>query len=51
MNMQNEILWIEKVQGLVGVISMFLLMLIVRDDVKFFSLVTTKEVAFLGNEQ
>ena len=41
MNMQNEILWIEKVQGFVGVLSMFLLMLIVRDDVKVFSLVTT----------
>ena len=27
MNMQNEIQWIEKVQGLVGVLSMFLLMI------------------------
>ena len=43
MNMQNEILWIEKVQGFVGVLSMLLLMLVVRDDVKLFSLVTTKE--------
>ena len=34
MNMQNEILWIEKVQGLVGMLSIFLLMLIVRDDVE-----------------
>lgn len=48
MNMQNEILWIEKVQGLVGMLSMFLLMLIVRDDIKFFSLSTTKEKAFFA---
>lgn len=48
MNMQNEILWIEKVQGFVGVLSMFLLMLIVRDDVKVFSLVTTKEKVFFA---
>ena len=48
MNMQNEILWIEKVQGLVGMLSMFLLMLIVRDDVKFFSISTTKEKTFFA---
>ncbi len=48
MNMQNEIQWIEKVQGLVGVLSMFLLMLIFRDDIKFFSLVTTKEKVFFS---
>lgn len=46
--MQNEILWIEKVQGLVGMLSMFLLMLIVRDDVKFFSISTTKEKTFFA---
>ena len=48
MNMQNEIVWIEKVQGLVGVLSMFLLMLIVRDDIKFFSIVTSKEKVFFS---
>jgi len=48
MNMQNEIQWIEKVQGLVGVLSMFLLMLIVRDDVKIFSIETKKEKVFLA---
>ena len=47
MNMQNEIQWIEKVQGLVGVLSMFLLMIIVRDDVKIFSIETKKEKVFL----
>ena len=48
MNMQNEIQWIEKVQGLVGMLSMFLLMLIVRDDIKFFSISTTKEKTFFA---
>ena len=33
MNMQNEIKWIETVQGFFGILSMILLMLIVRDDV------------------
>lgn len=33
MNMQNEIKWIETAQGIFGMLSMFLLMLIVRDDV------------------
>ena len=36
MNMQNEIKWIGTVQGIFGVLSMILLMLIVRDDVKIF---------------
>ncbi len=48
MNMQNEIQWIEKVQGLVGVLSMFLLMMIFRDDIKFFSIATTKEKVFFS---
>ncbi len=48
MNMQNEIQWIERVQGIVGVLSMCFLMLIVRDDVKFFSLATTKEKVFFA---
>ncbi len=34
MNMSNEIKWIETVQGIFGMLSMILLMLIVRDDVK-----------------
>ena len=46
MNMQNEIKWIETVQGLFGILSMILLMLIVRDDVGGFSLVTSREKAF-----
>lgn len=48
MNMQNEIQWIERVQGIVGVLSMCLLMLIVRDDVNFFSLATKKEKLFFA---
>lgn len=47
MNMQNEISWIEKTQGLFGVLSMVLLMLIVRDDNTFFSVTTRKEKVFL----
>ena len=46
MNMQNEIKWIDTVQGLLGILSMFLLMLIVRDDVGAFSLTTSKEKVF-----
>ena len=46
MNMQNEIKWIETVQGLFGILSMILLMLIVRDDVGVFSLATSREKAF-----
>lgn len=43
MNIQNEIQWIEKVQGIVGMLSMILVMLIVRGDNQFFSIATTKE--------
>ena len=50
MNMQNEIKWIETVQGLLGILSMILLMLIVRDDVGFFSLSTSREKAFFQTE-
>ncbi len=46
MNMQNEIKWIETVQGIVGMLSMVLLMLLVRNDVKFFSIETTREKVF-----
>ena len=34
MNMSKEIKWIGTVQGIFGILSMILLMLIVRDDVK-----------------
>ncbi|MCM1527953.1 MAG: hypothetical protein NC091_11990 [Bacteroides sp.] len=47
MNMQNEISWIEKTQGLFGVLSMVLLILIVRDDNTFLSVTTRKEKVFL----
>lgn len=46
MSMQNEIKWIGAAQGIFGVLSMVLLMLIVRDDVKVFPLATTKEQVF-----
>ena len=46
MNMQNEIKWIETVQGFFGILSMILLMLIVRDDVGVFSLATSREKTF-----
>lgn len=41
--MQNEIQWIEKIQGIVGMLSMILVMLVVRSDNQFFSIATTKE--------
>ncbi len=47
MNMPNEIKWIETVQGIFGMLSMFLLMLIVRDDVKLIPRETAKEKTFL----
>ncbi len=47
MNMSNEFKWIETVQGIFGVLSMVLLMLIVRDDVKLIPKETTKERVFL----
>ena len=43
MNMQNEIKWIASVQGIFGMLSMILLMLIVRDDVKLIPIETVKE--------
>ncbi len=48
MNMQNEIKWIETAQGIFGVLSMISLMLLVRDDVKPFSVTTTKEKIFFS---
>ena len=47
MNMQNEIRWIKPVQGLFGTLSMILLMLVVRDDVKLIPRETAKEKIFL----
>ncbi|MBP5489960.1 MAG: hypothetical protein J6Y10_05110, partial [Lachnospiraceae bacterium] len=47
MNRSNEITWIGTVQGIFGVLSMILLMLIVRDDVKLIPKETTKEKIFL----
>ena len=47
MNMHNEIKWIGTVQGLFGMLSMILLMLIVRDDVKAFPVGGTVEMTFL----
>ena len=47
MNMTNEIKWIETVQGIFGILSMILLMLIVRDDVKLIPVETTKDKTFL----
>ena len=46
MNMQNEIHWIEMVQGILGILSMVLLMLIVRDDTEAFSITTGKDKLF-----
>ena len=47
MNMKNEIKWIQTVQGIFGMLSMILLMLIVRDDVKLIPIETTKDKVFL----
>ncbi len=47
MDMQNTIKWIEMVQGLFGVLSMIMLMLIVRDGVKLIPRETTKDKTFL----
>jgi len=47
MNMSNEIKWIGIVQGIFGTLSMILLMLIVRDDVKLIPIETTKDKTFL----
>ena len=47
MSMTNEIKWIETVQGILGMLSMILLMLIVRDDVKLIPRETTKDKTFL----
>lgn len=48
MNMQNEIPWIEKTQGIFSVLSMIFCMLIVNDNDKFFSIATYKEKGFFA---
>lgn len=48
MNMPNAIPWIEKAQGIFGVLSMISLMLIVKDNDKFFSIATYKEKGFFA---
>lgn len=48
MNMPNEIRWIETVQGVLGILSMVLLMLVVRDDVPVFAITTTREKVFFS---
>ena len=51
MNMQNEIMWIETVQGIFGMLSMILLMLIVRDDVFCCSLQFRQRVKKAGKDK
>ena len=46
MNMQNESKCIQIIQGVFGMLSMVILMLIVRDDVGFFSIETTRDKVF-----
>ena len=47
MSMTSEIKWIETVQGIFGLLSMLLLMLIVRDDVKLIPIEPIKDKTFL----
>jgi hypothetical protein len=47
MNMTNEIRWIETVQSVFGMLSMILLMLIVRDDVKLIPREMAEDKTFL----
>ena len=46
MNMQNESKLLQIIQGVLGTLSMVLLMLIVRDDVSFFSIETSRDKVF-----
>ena len=46
MNMTNEIKWIETAQGIFGLLSMIMLMLIVRDDVRLIPQETTRDRTF-----
>ena len=47
MSMTSEIEWIETVQGLFGILSMVVLMLIVRDDIKPIPRETAKDKTIL----
>lgn len=47
MSVTSEIEWIETVQGLFGILSMVVLMLIVRDDIKPIPRETAKDKTFL----
>lgn len=46
MNVQNGIKWLEITQGVFGILSMIFLMMIVRDDVKVFSITAPKDKLF-----
>lgn len=46
MNMQNEIQWLDRIQGVFGVLSMVLLILIVKKEESFFHIGTGKEKIF-----
>ncbi len=46
MNMQDESKLLQIIQGVLGTLSMVLLMLIVRDDVSFFSIETSRDKVF-----
>lgn len=46
MNMQNEVQWMETVQGIFGMLSMVLLMMLVRDDVSVFPVAAIREKGF-----
>lgn len=46
MNMKDGIKWLEIAQGIFGVLSMILLMTIVRDDVRAFSIASPGERLF-----
>ena len=48
MNMANEIKWIETAQGIFGMLSMIMLMLIVRDDVRLIPQETTRDRTFFS---
>ncbi|MGT2948121.1 hypothetical protein [Streptococcus devriesei] len=48
MNMQKEIKWIEITQGILSLLSVILLLLIVRDDAKAFSIATIREKVFFA---
>ena len=48
MNMQGGNRYLETAQGICGVLSMILLMLIVRDDTTVFPITATKEILFFS---